>query len=104
MATITIYTFGELHNLSEIAQGAGDCTDDAQAERLYEILDGADPVALSGYPETFIPCGNVLADIRELDVGAHDFELVEIEENENWYPSSGDFPYILPEAARSYPR
>lgn len=101
--TITIYFYGSLNSVSEIAEYTGPGTGD-EAARLMVILSGANPRSISGYPSSFNPCGNVLADIYELDAAGHDFELVELKENADYYPGCGDDQFVVPESGAPYLR
>lgn len=98
--TITIYTFGNT-TISEIMQGAGECSE-KDAEIINDIIGGSDPVSMSGYPADFYPCYNVFADIYVLNQQGHDFEIVEVEENEDYYPSGVEDRFVLPAAADAY--
>lgn len=98
--TVTVYTFGTT-TIYDIIRGAGDCTRD-EAEIINSIIDYSNPVSLSGYPADFIPCYNVFADIYVLIQQGHDFDLVEIDKNEDYWQGDHEDPFIMPATGCAY--
>jgi hypothetical protein len=101
MATsVTIYTFGNI-TIYDIMSGAGACSrEDAQA--IDDIIGGANPVSMSGYPADFNPCYNVLADIFVLAEQGCEFEVVAVEPDPDYYLGDSDDGFILPEHGKPY--
>ncbi|MGZ8317480.1 MAG: hypothetical protein ACXWVD_00115 [Telluria sp.] len=92
---VTIYVTGPQLSASEIAQRAGDMTDD-EAATLHRIVEGRDARAIAGYPTDFHACGNALADVFCLHLrGNCAFDVVPLETDDH-----GDL--IYPDAAQPY--
>lgn len=96
--TVKIYVCGR-DTINNIMEMAGACSH-ADAQHIYDVLDGNAPVSLSGYPDTFRPCHNIYADIYMLDKMSYNFDFIDVSEREYWDTLADR--YELPADAVSY--